>query len=412
MPLRDAPADLAEHRLGAAAARRAADERDHAEGARERAAVLDLDERPHPVEPRVRLHAADRAHVAGDGLDGLLDLARDDGDVRGQPGERRVREPGAASGHVDASVRARRTRGGLARLREALVRDAAGVHDRDVAASFDLAMPVANEPLAQRLRVGLGDLAAEEPDGEARHQRENLLTHVQVRSPAAVLDAALDPVALELRVVRDQVTGRDHPRRPGPATRARAPPRRRCSRARGRSRAARRRAGRPAERRSRHRCPPRSARSPRPPAGRSRTPAPGRSRASLPRSRGRRSHSRRRARCPAPRPRAARDRAASSGVRRCRRRGPDRSRPRSRRRRAPPRAGRSRAGRPGPACGTAASGPPSPPRPRRTAAPPNACQIRSSPAAFVYAAISSPLVALDLLESFREELEHDGARLL
>ena len=75
VPLRDAPADLAEHRVGAAAPGGAADERNHAERARERAAVLDLDECPHPVEPRVRLHAADRAHVAGDRLDGLLDLA-------------------------------------------------------------------------------------------------------------------------------------------------------------------------------------------------------------------------------------------------------------------------------------------------------------------------------------------------
>ena len=87
MALRDAPADLAEHRVGAAAARGAADERDHAERARERAAVLDLHERAHAVEPRVGLHAADRADVAGDRLDRLLDLARDDGDVRGQPGE-------------------------------------------------------------------------------------------------------------------------------------------------------------------------------------------------------------------------------------------------------------------------------------------------------------------------------------
>ena len=172
MTLCDALADLAEHRVGAAAPRGAADERDHAERARERAAVLDLDEGPHAVEPRVRLHAADRAHVTGDGLDRLLDLTRNDGDVRGQPGERGVREAGAAAGHVDASVRACRARGGLTRLREAFVRDAAGVDEGDVPARLDLAMPVADEPLAQRLRVGLGDLAAEEPDGEARHAAE------------------------------------------------------------------------------------------------------------------------------------------------------------------------------------------------------------------------------------------------
>ena len=75
MALGDAPADLSEHRVGAAAAGGAADERDHAERTRERAAVLDLHERAHAVEPRVRLHAADRADIAGDRLDGLLDLA-------------------------------------------------------------------------------------------------------------------------------------------------------------------------------------------------------------------------------------------------------------------------------------------------------------------------------------------------
>ena len=212
----DALADLAEDGLGAAAARCAANERDDAERARERAAVLDLDERPDPVEPRVRLHAGDRTHVAGDGLDGLLDLAGDDRDVLGQPGERGVREPGAAAGHIDASVRACGARGGLARLREAFVRDAAGVDDGDVAAGLpaglDLAVPVADEPLAQRLRVGLGDLAAEKTDGEARHERKRLTAYVEVRSPAAVLDPPLDAVAVELGVVRDEVAGRDHTR--------------------------------------------------------------------------------------------------------------------------------------------------------------------------------------------------------
>ena len=38
----------------------------------------------------------------------------------------------------------------------------------------DLGVPVVDEPLAQRLCVGLRHLAAEEPDGEARHEGENL----------------------------------------------------------------------------------------------------------------------------------------------------------------------------------------------------------------------------------------------
>ena len=162
--------DLAEHGLGAARASRAPHERDHAERARERAAVLDLHEGANAVELRIGLDAADRADVAGDGLDRLLDLARNDRDVRGKPGEGGLGEPGPAAGHVHARMRASRSRGGLARLREALVRDAARVHDGNVAASLHLAVAVAEQPLAQRLRVGLRDLAAEETDGEARHR--------------------------------------------------------------------------------------------------------------------------------------------------------------------------------------------------------------------------------------------------
>ena len=75
MALRDAAPDLAEDGVGAAAAGGAAHERDHAERARERAAVLDLDERADAVEPGVGLDAGDRADVAGDRLDRLLDLA-------------------------------------------------------------------------------------------------------------------------------------------------------------------------------------------------------------------------------------------------------------------------------------------------------------------------------------------------
>jgi hypothetical protein len=168
--LADPPSDLGQHGVGAAAPRRAAHERDHAERAGERAAVLDLHERAHAVEPRGRLDAADRADVAGDRLHRLLDLAGDDGHVRREPRECGVGEPRAAAGHEDASVRARRTRGGLARLGEALVGDAARVDDGDVAVPFDLAMAVAHEPLAQRVRVRLRHLAAEEADREARHR--------------------------------------------------------------------------------------------------------------------------------------------------------------------------------------------------------------------------------------------------
>ena len=197
--LRDAPADLAEHGVGAAAARRAAHERDHAERARERAAVLDLDEGADAVEPRVGLDAADRADVAGDGLDRLLDLAGDDGDVRGQPGERSLGEPGAAAGHVDARMRARGARGGLARLREALVRDAAGVDDGDVARR---PRPRGGRRGASRSRSACASvcetLQPRKRTEKLAIERERLLADVQVRRPAAVLDAPLDAVAVEL----------------------------------------------------------------------------------------------------------------------------------------------------------------------------------------------------------------------
>ena len=142
--LRDPARDLVQHRVRAAAARRAAHERDDAEVARERAAVLHLHERAHAVEPRVRLHAADRADLAGDEGRRLLAPPRDDDDVLGQPGERRAREIGAAARHENLPVRARCARGFLPRLRERLVRHAAGVDDRDVGAAVASVCPSAS----------------------------------------------------------------------------------------------------------------------------------------------------------------------------------------------------------------------------------------------------------------------------
>ena len=153
VPLRDAAPDLAKHRVGGAASGAAADERDDAEVAREAAAVLDLHERPDPLEPGVVLHAAERAEVGGDRRRRLLAAAPNDDDVRRQAGEVVAFEVRAAAGDVHALVRARRTRGRLARLRERLVRDAAGVHDRDVCIACALHMPLREQPLAHVLRV-------------------------------------------------------------------------------------------------------------------------------------------------------------------------------------------------------------------------------------------------------------------
>ena len=170
--LRDAAADLAEHGLGRAAARGAADERNDAEAARERAAVLHLDEGAHAIEAGLRLHTADRADVARDELRRLLASPRDHDDVVRKAGERVPGEVRAATGDVHAPVRARRASGLLARLRNGFVRDAARVDDGHVGAAVPLLVTVYEQPLAHRVRVDVRDLAAEEADGEGGHPRD------------------------------------------------------------------------------------------------------------------------------------------------------------------------------------------------------------------------------------------------
>ncbi len=170
VPLRDAACDLAEHGGRAATARRAPHQRDDAEVARERAAVLDLHERANAIEARVRLDAADRPHVARDERGGLLAPFRDDDDVRRQPGEARRAEVGAAAGDVDATVRASGARRRLAALRDRLVRHAAGADHRDVGVLGPLVVAVAQQRLAHLVRVDVRDLAAQEVDTERRHR--------------------------------------------------------------------------------------------------------------------------------------------------------------------------------------------------------------------------------------------------
>ena len=108
------PPDLVEDGGGRPAPRRATDERDHTERARERAAVLDPDERAHPLEPVIGLDAADRADLGRDGVGELLAAAGDDPDVVGQAGERVGGEVGGTARDDDALVRPRRLRGRLA----------------------------------------------------------------------------------------------------------------------------------------------------------------------------------------------------------------------------------------------------------------------------------------------------------
>ena len=183
MALVDAASDLGQHGVGTAAARRAADERDHAEVAGERAAVLDLHERAHAVDPRVGLNAADRPDVACDERRGVLAPSCDHGDIRGQAGEGAAIEVRAAAGQIDAAVRPRRARRSLAALRDGLVRDAAGADHRDIGGlgpAFGVA--VAEERLTHLVHVGMRDLAAEEVDAERRHEADRMLLRRCARS--------------------------------------------------------------------------------------------------------------------------------------------------------------------------------------------------------------------------------------
>ena len=99
----DLAVTLADPALDLASARRAAlrllvltaHQRDHAERARERAAVLDLHERAHPVEPVLRLDARDRADVTGDERRGVL------ADATGRR-RRSTRSPSRAPARFDA----------------------------------------------------------------------------------------------------------------------------------------------------------------------------------------------------------------------------------------------------------------------------------------------------------------------
>ena len=78
-----------------------------------------------------RLHAADRADVAGNGSGNVLARLRDHRDVGRHVLERRAEVRGAAR-DVDPAVSSRGAGDGLTRLRDGLVRDAARIDDRNV----------------------------------------------------------------------------------------------------------------------------------------------------------------------------------------------------------------------------------------------------------------------------------------
>ncbi len=165
----DPPPDLGENGFRRAAPGGAAHLRNHAERAREAAAVLHLHERPDPVEADVGPDAADRADVARDELRRPLSGKTDDCDVLGQAGERVAGKVGRTARHVDPLRSSRGAARCLARLAHGLVGDAARVHDGDVRRLARLDVAVGDQALADLLDVRLGDLAPEEVDRERRH---------------------------------------------------------------------------------------------------------------------------------------------------------------------------------------------------------------------------------------------------
>ena len=94
--------------------------------------------------------------------------ASDHDDVGRQAFERAGREIRGAAGQVDAVVAARGAGGGLAALRDGLVRDAAAVDHDDVGVGpGGLGVPVREQAFADLVCIDVRDLAAQEFDAES-----------------------------------------------------------------------------------------------------------------------------------------------------------------------------------------------------------------------------------------------------
>ena len=120
MALRDAPPDLGEHRLGAAAARRRRARAGSTQKAHEKEQPSWIFTNARTRSSRASAWTQPIAPTSPATAAGVSSLRpRDDDDVRRQAGERVAGEVRAAAGHVDARVRARGPRGRLARLRTA-----------------------------------------------------------------------------------------------------------------------------------------------------------------------------------------------------------------------------------------------------------------------------------------------------
>ena len=171
MALAHASTHVGEHGVGAPTARRSTHERDHTEAARERATILNLDERADPFEAVIGLDATDRADTVRHSLRRIVARAVGDDDVARHAGER-VGEVRGTAGDVDGPGGARRPGYLLARLRNGFVGDAARRHDGHFSVLLDLGVAVCEQALTNRLLIRKGDLAAEESCRERRHVPE------------------------------------------------------------------------------------------------------------------------------------------------------------------------------------------------------------------------------------------------
>ena len=97
--------------------------------------------------------AAEYAGIGRNRRGCVLGSLGDDGDVLGQVGEGSV-EVRAAPRQIHVLGAARRSAGGLARLADGLVGDAAGVYNCDVFAVWILEQAACAQPLAHRFSVG------------------------------------------------------------------------------------------------------------------------------------------------------------------------------------------------------------------------------------------------------------------
>ncbi len=186
-----APTDLAEHGAGRPAARAAAHARDHAEGTREAAPILDLDERSNTLPPKARLDTADRASGSARRLAVRRFAPPDDhGDVLGELTERAL-EIGGTARDEDAVRRGARPAGQPSATSATASCVTQHVLTTATSASPLVSlMPREREPLADLASIDVRDLAPEKVDRERRHPS---MLEARLRAARSLAPADLPP---------------------------------------------------------------------------------------------------------------------------------------------------------------------------------------------------------------------------